>query len=378
MEHDKTGHYLTEAGERYLASPNNVLLFEIFDEHVVGFRETLEIISQREMDIEGLWRELSKKLGLKWESAYGQPYWRVSWLKSMGFVVDEDRVFRLTKEGQELIQSLRQVPEPEPIKEEEPAAAPPHMDIQQLINNLKGTQHLSQEPSKFEEALAQAFDFLGFSTQQLGKPGDTDVIAVAHLGNESYSVVIDGKTTQGDKIIERQISWQSLLDHKKKRGAHFIAVVGPSFAGGDLVDRALDCGVTLIDTETLIKVLEIHNRTPLNLNDLKELFQRKGILRLEDCSELITSKANYDRQQKLIPGVLESLHHLQQEGEPTHASDIRWTLGKEFAQEDILETLDLLEKWDFVKKVEGDQWVSLMSPKVAAQRFRAIAESFML
>jgi len=188
--------------------------------------------------------------------------------------------------------------------------------------------------------------------------------------------VIDGKTTQGDRISERQINWLSLTDHKKRRNARFIAVAGTSFAGGDLLERAEEHEVTLIETETLVKLLEMHDRTPMNLEDFREIFEKKGVLRLEDCPELMTRHAEYERQQKLFPEVLKSLCRLQQQEEPTHASDVRWTLGREFEQEDILDTLNLLERWGFVKKATGDHWISLMSTEVAARRFKRITDSF--
>jgi hypothetical protein len=383
--HDKGHHFLTKAGEEYLTKPDNFLLFRTLDENVLGFRETLQIISESEPSMEQLGEQLTKRLSMGWRKA-GQPNWRVSWLRSMGFVTREDRKFKLTETGAQLLKSLPQAPESEQqikkvenqelVKEEVPVIL--SSEIQAAIKNLQDAQHDSQNPSRFEEAIAQAFDLLGFSSEWLGKPGDTDVFAIAHLGEESYSIIIDGKTTQGDRIIERQINWPSLSGHRKARSADYTAVVGPAFASGDLLERAQEYAVSLIDTETLIELLEIHDKTPLDLDNLRELFERKGAVRLEDCSDLMTSKTEYDKQQKLIPGVLESLYQLQRKGEPTHASDIRWTMrtsGMEFDREDILETLDLLEKWRFVKRVGGD-WIVLMSPRIAARRFRAISESF--
>lgn len=385
VDHDKKGHFLTEQGEKYLAKPENSTLFVILDEHVRGFRETLDIIFEKELDMEGLGRELSLRLGMSWEAAYGQPYWRVNWLRSMGFVTLEESRFKLTEPGRKLRESLPriepprqrievQAPEKQIVLERQ--AAPTDARFSQIRDELKQTGHLSQDSSKFESAIAGAFELLGFTSQRLGKPGDTDVLAVAHLGPESYAIAIDGKTTRDDKISERQISWDSLLSHKEKRSADFIAVLAPSFAGGDLIDRAQRHEVTLIETETLIKLLEIHEKTPMDLEDLKELFDRKGIVRLEDCPELIAGKAEYEKQQRLIPRVLGSLYQLQNQKEPTHASDVRWTLGKEFDQEDVLDCLYLLEKWDLVKKVTGEQWITLMPPWIAARRFRAIADSF--
>ena len=381
VDYDKQGLFLTSAGEKYLATPDNFLLFNTLDQNVLGFRELLEIIREGEYDIEQLAETLPKKLLLPWEEAH-QTKWRVNWLRSMGFVAQEEGKVKLTQAGLELMKGLPKVPQSREqvglaIQVTAQVKAVVHNPrVIEVIKNLREAQHLSSDSSKFEEAIAEAFDFLGFSSEKLGQPGDTDVFAIAHLGVESYKIVIDGKTTQGDKISERQISWPSLSDHKKRRAADFIVVVAPAFAGGDLLERAQEFGVSLIETETLAKLLEIHDETPLDLEAFKELFQRKGIVRLEDCSDLMTRQAEYERQQRLIPGILESLYRLQHRGEPTHASDVRWELGKQFDQEDILDTLDLLENWGFVKKTSGDHWIALMKPNVASRRLFRLSASF--
>ena len=96
---------------------------------------------------------------------------------------------------------------------------------------------------------------------------------------------------------------------------------------------------------------------------------------MENCPELLEKADQYDRRQRLFPRVLQGLFELQQEGEHTYASDIRWKLGKEFEQDEILDTLSLLEEWGFVKKAEPGFWISLMAPRVAATRVRSIVEA---
>jgi hypothetical protein len=382
VDHDKKSHFLTKAGEEYLAKPDNIQLFKILDENVLGFRDTLEIIADREPEMRQLAEALSKRLNLGWQSA-AQPYWRLNWLRSMGFVILEDKKNKLTPEGlrllRELPRPLETAPQVGKIEAEKIVEArvevSPHPTVQEVLKRLEDTQHASEDSSRFEDAIAQTFDLLGFMTERAGKPGDTDVFAVAHLGKESYSIVIDGKTTQAEKISERQINWESLSDHKEKRKADYIAVVAPSFAGGDLVERAQKRGVSLIDTDTLSDLLRIHEKTPLNLEDLRELFEGKAVVSLTDCTQLMTSKDGYERDQELIRRVLQALHDLQREDEPTHPSSVYWMLKKEFDLEEINRIIDLLTKWDLVKKAADGDPIVLMNPRVAARRFRAIADS---
>jgi hypothetical protein len=382
VDYDKHGLFLTQAGENYLAAPDSFRLFSTLDENILGFSEVLRMIPEGEYDMEELGQRLPRELALPWEEAH-QTKWRVNWLRSMGFVILEEGKVKLTQTGVQLLKTLpkapqvnREVSESVQITSRVKAAVYHNPKVLELIEKLLATQHLSDDSSQFEEAIAHAFALLGFSSEKLGQPGDTDVFVIAHLGDESYKIVVDGKTTHGDKITERQISWPSLADHKKRRAADFIVVVAPSFPGGDVIERAHEYAVSLIETETLIKLLKIHDSTPLDLEAFRELFQRKGIVRLEDCSDLMTRQAESERQQRLIPGVLESLYRLQRRGEPTHASDVRWELSKQFDQEDILDVLNLLENWGFVKKTSEDHWITLMNPSVASQRLFRLSASF--
>jgi hypothetical protein len=132
----------------------------------------------------------------------------------------------------------------------------------------------------------------------------------------------------------------------------------------------------LIETETLVKLVDMHSRTPLNLQDMRKVFEVKGLLRLEDCLDLMTTIGRYERRQKLVPLVLQSLFKLQEEGDHTYTSDVRWHLKREFGQEEIQETLELLRELGFAKKLPEDQWVCMVNPETAARKFRAIADMF--
>jgi hypothetical protein len=297
----------------------------------------------------------------------------------MGLVSLEAGKYRLTVAGRDLLGQLAprpQVPISSNLEPSEVPIAPVQTVLEGdiIANKLRETQHLAKEFGRFEEALGEAFGFLGFFAQKLGKAGDTDVLAVAHLKDESYSVVVDGKTTEADKITERQISWPALLEHREKRKAKFAAVVAPSFAGGDLTERARKFAVTLLETETIIKLLDIHGKTPLNLEDLRRVFETKGLFKLEESPELLAVIDQYERRQRIVPQVLKGLYELQQEGERTSAADVRWKLEKGFDQDEIERALDLLDGWSFVKKLANGEWTSLMSPRIVAKRLNAIAD----
>jgi hypothetical protein len=105
------------------------------------------------------------------------------------------------------------------------------MTLSEIISRLRETQNKSEAPAEFEQAIADAFTFLGMEAHVIGGPGDTDVLLTANIGNESYKVSVDGKTSKSGKISGNQIDWFSLRDHRKKNQAQFVLVVGPDFAG---------------------------------------------------------------------------------------------------------------------------------------------------
>jgi hypothetical protein len=164
-----------------------------------------------------------------------------------------------------------------------------------LIHALRDKQFKSDTPSDFEAVLRDAFDSLGFEAELIGGCGDTDVLLTANVGKESFKVNIDGKTSRSGKIIDRQIDWLSLQDHKKKNRTDFVVVVGPDFSGGNLETRALDYGVSLLKTEDLVKLLQAHSKFPFTLLELRDLFSGKG-----DCNQQISDLLNQNHSRRVL------------------------------------------------------------------------------
>lgn len=178
-----------------------------------------------------------------------------------------------------------------------------------IIKYLKERQFKSDSPTDFEEAIKDAFNFLGFEGEVIGGKGDTDVLLTANIGQESFKVNVDGKTSKSGKIIDRQIDWISLRDHKKKNKADFVVVVGPSFSGGNLEERANEYDVSLLKTEDLIKLVEAHSKFPFTLTELKDLFTGKGdrSFQLEDLLTQNLSRRSLLEQFRVIIEEMQAL-----------------------------------------------------------------------
>jgi len=184
---------------------------------------------------------------------------------------------------------------------------PPQANL--IIKYLKERQYDSTSPTDFEETLTDAFSFLGFEAELIGGSGDTDVLLTANIGQESFKVSVDGKTSKSGKITDSQIDWFSLRDHKNKNRTDFVVVVGPTFAGGNLEERANESNVSLLKTEDLVKLVEAHSKFPFTLTELKDLFRGKGdrSTQLEDLLTQNLSRRNLLEQFRVIIEEMQSL-----------------------------------------------------------------------
>jgi hypothetical protein len=185
------------------------------------------------------------------------------------------------------------------------------MTLSEIIARLRETQNKSEAPAEFEQAIADAFSFLGMEAQVIGGPGDTDVLLTANIGNESYKVSADGKTSKSGKISGNQIDWFSLRDHRKKNQAQFVLVVGADFAGGSLTDRAKEHGgVSLLETDDLIRLVQAHSTFPLTLIELKDLFKEHGEV-ASQVEDLISQSSARRNMLKQFRAVVEAMHDVQ-------------------------------------------------------------------
>jgi hypothetical protein len=179
----------------------------------------------------------------------------------------------------------------------------------EIILKLEKSQTKSQFPNEFEEAIKDAFDFLGFKAEWIGGSGDTDVILTANIGKASYKITVDGKTSSSGKIPDSQIDWYSLKDHKEKNQANFVLIVGPNFSGGNLEKRAEADGVFLLKTEHLILLVKAHSEFPFTLTELRNLFAGKGdrSSQLDDILTQNRTRKDFLNQFKIVIKEMQSL-----------------------------------------------------------------------
>ena len=181
--------------------------------------------------------------------------------------------------------------------------------VDQLARELLTAQTDSKNPTRFEQAVRDAFDLLGFEATRLGGSGETDVYLVARAGAELYRVVVDAKSSGNARVTEGQINWVSVRDHRMHREAQHVLVVAPGFAAGNLLTRASEYQVALLQAEDLAQVVRWHAVTPFSLIELRPLFEGPGHVTqaLEDLRRMHDATA---RQWSLLPEIVQAYAEL--------------------------------------------------------------------
>jgi hypothetical protein len=137
--------------------------------------------------------------------------------------------------------------------------------------------------------------------------------------------------------------------------------------------RARKYKVSLIQTDTLIRLLRMHERAAFNLEELKEIFSKTGLLSLDDCPELLATEEDHERRVNLVSKLTKMLPQLQNEGDSTNTSDIYWALGKEFVRDQIREVLSSLKILGAVKQRDDGNYVALTNSDGLAAKLGTFA-----
>ncbi len=171
-----------------------------------------------------------------------------------------------------------------------------------IVDKLLNTQRNSDEPSAFEEAIAEAFNFLGLPAKRIGGRDEPDILI------ENYKVILDGKSTkEGIITSETTIGFDRLERYKERYNAVYIGVIGPGFSEGYIRETAKKRGIVLIETEAICRILQNHAIYPYEPNQIVEILFKsdKDILTTKDIP------ASTVDQEKLIEIVAKILSDIK-------------------------------------------------------------------
>ena len=255
-----------------------------------------------------------------------------------------------------------------------PVAIVPN-DFDRVAAELAATD--SAHPDRLEQSVGAALALLGFETEVIGGPGNTDVLAVAPLGVDRYTMIVDAKSAAGGKVPEQQINWVSLRDHREADRADYVVVVGPDFSSGQLRDRATDFDVCLLTTAELGELVRRQADTPVSLTELRPLFAASPLARA--AIEIVEAAAERrTRRMRLIERILRTLddyNRLKPELVLAKPETLFGIMLKDFdgntSIEEIQQTLALLLALGVVRQENGG-YVSSTSIEGAQQMLRAL------
>jgi hypothetical protein len=271
------------------------------------------------------------------QAANGEIRLRLGFLQDAGLVerVDWQR-FRVTGAGRSfapLLSMQRKMPTAELAEENAVEADVSSGDrLERVTEDLTRLSRDGTESRAFEIAVGEAFGFLGFGTEHLGGPGQTDVLALAELApKDRYRVIIDAKSSGNGTISESAINFNVLSEHKKKHKADHVIVVGPDFANR-LKDWAVDHGVVLLAANDLVTMLERHAGNPISLIELRDTFARVDTHK----DETLELYQRLERRSLLVRKILELAFQEAVDQDPIAGGfisleNITYALRKEFS-----------------------------------------------
>lgn len=273
---------------------------------------------------------------------------------------------------------------PAPPKAEPAAVHPLEKEEAALGRRLVHAARASEHSAEFEIALADAFTFLGFRTEHRSGSGDTDVLAVAPLGEDAYAAVVDGKASRQGRIGNAQVDWYALERHKDRHGADHILVVAPGFSGGELTRDAERTGAALLTASDLAEVLHLHAAAPFTLPALRDLFRYPGKPDLP-LGRMREHMKETRRLHQLLPDILEAVEEAYQYElyDPVNADGLLLPLasrrrGRAYTRDEVVAALELLcvPQLGILRRVGDGRYVLQMPKQTLARRLRALVSVF--
>jgi len=186
----------------------------------------------------------------------------------------------------------------------------------------------NQDKTAMERAVGYAFEAMGFVYTKRERVGGHDGIVDARLGLRgeefaSYRIVFDAKTTSEPSVAANAIPFSRVQQFKSDENADFAMVVAKAFDGETDADSsanrsAKDAKTSLIKTDDLRKMLELHLKHGITLIRLHELFQdRFNVIETHGWIEDLESELVQPSRQIPVLELLKTLEDLKKdEGAP--------------------------------------------------------------
>lgn len=186
-------------------------------------------------------------------------------------------------------------------------------ELDRIANRLRNSSHDPSAEGRapgtaFELAIAEIFQYMGFDTNRIGGPGDTDVVVRwQDQSGKIVTAIIDGKSKSSGFVSHSDISDIAIDTHKEKNHADFVAVIGPGFSGETIRSHAKKKAIALITDEQIIEIARSAHSLGLSLQEIALAFLVPS--GLSSLDELISSK---QRNAEIISSVISNLFQERQ------------------------------------------------------------------
>lgn len=169
---------------------------------------------------------------------------------------------------------------------------------QSALSLANALSEARNSPDRLEKAVCDGFRSLGFDVTPLGKRGEPDGVASAHLSADEqgksrhYRVSLEAKSkeTSGTAVSAKDVGIATVAQHRDKRECDHAIVIGPAFptSGGDTsalgaqikADRKKSRAtgatktITLITVDDLAGLVRLRPVKQIGLQKLRELFEK--------------------------------------------------------------------------------------------------------
>lgn len=256
-------------------------------------------------------------------------------------------------------------------------------ELATLYEELRRFSKSQDSSTSFEQAVARAFENFGLHAEHLGGAGKTDVLVIAELApSDRYRAIIDAKTSAAGIVSENNVNFEVLRDHKKKHRADYVVLVGPDFSPR-IKKWAVDNKCALYTVEDLIQLLSRHVVSPLNILEMRAIFERLG----PDLSEV---EERYDRcgtRSDVLSRVLALVFSEANDDDPDtngyiSLENLHYVLRKDLDPRptvaDIEQALKFLQH-DLIAAVakDGQRYRVVDSPVNVARRLESLAKAIL-
>ena len=190
-------------------------------------------------------------------------------------------------------------------------------------------------PDHLEESVCNAFRSLGFDVTPLGKSGQPDGVATAHVSADDsgnprhYKVSLEAKSKEksGTKVSASTVGTATIAQHRNKFGCEHAIVVGPAFptsqgdasALGERINQdRIDSKasgtprtITLITVDDLARLVRLRPIKQVGLQKIRELFNECSLP--DESAKWVESISKTNVERPPYREIIEAIEELQKE-----------------------------------------------------------------